>query len=121
MGPVRKVFSTYPFASLLSKNPTSNGLRLNPGLCGDSPANNLASDGMTPGLFEYVAEERNYIFWLNFKFCEFAVWRNAYDEVLITFGGLHLSGNFEVYVFFWGGVWGGGAWEISMLCNYKTL
>ena len=103
MGPVRKLFSTYPFASLFSTNPTSNGLRLNPGLCNDSPANNLASDSMTPGLFEYVAEERNYIFWLNFEFCEFAVWRTAYDEVLITFGGLRLGGNVEVYVFFWGG------------------
>jgi hypothetical protein len=57
-------------------------------------------DGTAPGLFEYGAEESNYTFWLNIEFCEFAVWRAAYDEVLITFGGLRFGGNFKVYV--WG-------------------
>jgi len=56
--------------------------------------NNLVSDGTALGLFEHAAEERNYIFWLNIEFCEFAVWRAAYDEVLITFGRLRFGGNF---------------------------
>ena len=73
MGPVLKLFSLYPFASLFSTNPTSNDLGLNPGLRGDRPANNLANGSTTPGLFDYAAEERNYIFWLNFEFCDFAV------------------------------------------------
>jgi hypothetical protein len=69
MGTVLKLFSTYLFASLFSTNPTSNGLGLNSCLRGDRPAKNLASDGMTPGLSDYAAEERNYTLWLNFEFC----------------------------------------------------
>ena len=98
MRPVLKLFKTYPIASLFSTNPTSNGLGLNPVHRGDRPANNLASDCTTPGLFEYAAGERKCKFWLNFEFYEFAVCRTAYDEILIKFGGLRLGGNFEVYL-----------------------
>jgi len=52
---------------------------------------------MTPGLSEYATEERNYILWLNFEFCEFGVCKTAYD------GGLRSGGNLEVYVFLGGG------------------
>ena len=72
------------------------------------------SDGTAPGLYEYDAEERNYIFWLNNEFCDFAVWRAAYDEVLITFGGLRFGGNFEVYVC-------GCGYKRSVLCNNENL
>jgi len=72
------------------------------------------NDGTAPGLFEYATEEINYTFRLNIEFCEFAVWRAAYDEVLITFGGLSFGGNFDVYV------WRGG--EIRKKCvNNENL
>jgi hypothetical protein len=118
MGPVLKLFSTYPFAPLFSTNPTSNGLGLNPGFRDDRPANNPpAMARPLDYVFEYATEKRTYIFWLNFELCEFVVWRTAYDEVLITFGGLRLSGNFEVYVFL--GV--GDGWDMrSVLCNNET-
>jgi hypothetical protein len=99
---------------LFSTNPTCNGLGFNPGLRGDRPENNLVIDGTAPGLFENAAQERNFTFWLNIEFCEFAVWRAAYDEGLITFEGLRFGGNFEVYV------WGCGD-KRSVLCNNETL